>query len=96
MLRGSEDIIKLCKNKLGVGFDEVTNDGLFTIKEVECLGACVNAPMVQINDDFYEDLNPEIMAQMIEDLQNGKKIKVGSQIGRQCSAPLEAKQTQSA
>lgn len=89
MLRGSEEIIKTCKNKLGVDFDQVTSDGLFTIKEVECLGACVNAPMIQINDDYYEDLNPEIMTGILDDLKNGKKIKIGSQIGRQCSAPVQ-------
>ncbi len=89
MLRGSEEIIKTCKNKLGVDFDQVTEDGLFTIKEVECLGACVNAPMVQINDDYYEDLNPEIMIRILDDLKSGKEIKIGSQTGRKCSAPAE-------
>ena len=68
--------------------DQTTVDGLFTFKEVECLGACVNAPVVQINDDFAEDLTAENFLQILEDLQNGKNFQVGSQIGRKCSAPI--------
>lgn len=91
-LRGSDAITKKCKDKLGVDFGEVTKDGEFSLIEVECLGACVNAPMVQINDDYFEDLTPEIMEKIIDDLSAGKKPTVGSQIGRQCSAPIENKQ----
>ncbi len=87
MLRGIDKIVKDCKEKLGIEMDETTADGLFTLKEVECLGACVNAPVVQINDDFAEDLNSENFLKILEDLQAGKSFKVGSQIGRQCSAP---------
>lgn len=87
-LRGSDRVTKICKEKLGIGLGETTSDGMFTLKEVECLGACVNAPVVQINDDYYEDLSDESMLQIIDDLKNGKKPKVGSQIGRQCSAPI--------
>ena len=72
-LRGSADIVKTCRDKLGIGPGETTADGKFTVTEVECLGACVNAPMVQINDDFYEDLTPEIMGRMCDDLKGGKR-----------------------
>ncbi len=86
MLRGIDEIIHDCEKKLGIKMDETTADGLFTLKEVECLGACVNAPMVQINDDFVEDLTSENFLKIIEELKEGKKFKVGSQVGRQCSA----------
>jgi len=90
MLRGSEDLFKLCKEKLNIERNETSADNLFTLKEVECLGACVNAPMVQINDDYYEDLNVENMAKILADLKNNKPVKIGSQTGRQCSKPLPA------
>lgn len=85
MLRGIDKIIKDCEEKLGIEMDETTLDGLFTLKEVECLGACVNAPVVQINDDFAEDLTSENFLQILADLQAGKEFKIGSQTGRQCS-----------
>ncbi len=86
-LRGSDDLTATCLGKLGTKLGETTEDGAFTVVEVECLGACANAPMVQINDLYYEDLTPERMAQIIEDLRAGKEVKMGSQIGRQGSAP---------
>jgi NADH-quinone oxidoreductase subunit E len=86
MLRGIDKIIKDCKAKLGIEMDQTTVDNLFTLKEVECLGACVNAPVVQINDDFAEDLTSENFSKILDDLKAGKKFKVGSQVGRQCSA----------
>jgi len=86
MLRGIDKIIADCKEKLGIEMDETTLDGVFTLKAVECLGACVNAPVVQINDDFAEDLTSENFLKILEDLKAGKEFKVGSQIGRQCSA----------
>ncbi|MCE3255208.1 MAG: nuoE [Rickettsiaceae bacterium] len=87
MLRGAEDLIRVCKEQLGIGLEGTSEDKLFTLKEVECLGACVNAPMVQINDDYYEDLNPEIFSTILNDLKAGKKIKIGSQTGRISSEP---------
>jgi len=84
-LRGSADIMKKCHEKLGIGAGEATTDGKFSLMEVECLGACVNAPMVQINDDYYEDLTPEIMGKIIDDLAAGKNVSVGSQTGRRGS-----------
>ena len=84
-LRGSDQIKKTCRDKLGINPGETTTDGKFTLVEVECLGACVNAPMVQINDDYYEDLTPEIMGKLIDDLAAGKKPSIGSQTGRRGS-----------
>jgi NADH:ubiquinone oxidoreductase subunit E len=90
MLRGIDKIIKTCEEKFGIEMDQTTVDGLFTFKEVECLGACVNAPVVQINDDFAEDLTTESFLKILEDLKSGKSFEIGSQIGRKCSAPLNS------
>ncbi|MDX1423934.1 MAG: NADH-quinone oxidoreductase subunit NuoE [Kiloniellales bacterium] len=84
-LRGSDDITRACLDALGVGLGETTADGQFTVVEVECLGACANAPMVQINDDYYEDLTPERMAEIVAELGAGKAVASGSQTGRQGS-----------
>ena len=84
-LCGSDKIMKACEKELGIHAGETTEDGLFTVVEVECLGACVNAPMVQVNDDFYEDLTPESMTEILGALAKGKDIPVGSQTGRKCS-----------
>jgi NADH-quinone oxidoreductase subunit E len=81
-LCGSDDIVKTAKTKLGIGMGETTMDGKFTIMEVECLGACCNAPMVQVNDDFYEDLTADSMGELIDTLAEGMKPKIGSQKGR--------------
>ena len=85
-LRGSDQLTETCKKKLGIGLKETTKDGKFTLVEVECLGACVNAPMVQVNDDFYEDLTPKTMEKLIDDLGAGKPTKIGPQINRLNSA----------
>ena len=90
-LRGSDDIVSVCKNKLGIDFGETTKDNIFTLLEVECLGACSNAPMVQINDYFYEDLNKNSMIKIIEDIQKGLKPKPGPQSIRTGSEPLNNK-----
>ncbi len=86
-LKGSDNITQVCKNKLSVPMGEITHDDLFSYIEVECLGACVNAPVIQINDDYYEDLDVSDMEKIIADLKAGNEIKVGSQKGRQASAP---------
>ena len=86
-LCGSDDLTQLCRDKLGIGKGETSEDGLFTLVEVECLGACANAPMVQINDDYYEDLTPERFTQLLDALKAGKDVSIGSQSGRQGSAP---------
>jgi NADH-quinone oxidoreductase E subunit len=86
-LRGADQISETCQKKLGIGLKETTKDGLFSIVEVECLGACVNAPVVQINDDFYEDLDPKKLEWLLDELAAGRKPQYGSQTGRQGSAP---------
>jgi len=87
MLRGSEDLKKVCRRMIGEE-NHVTADGTFSWIEVECLGACVNAPMVQINADYYEDLTPESLTRIINDLSAGRKPKPGPQIDRINSAPI--------
>ncbi|MDQ7248115.1 NADH-quinone oxidoreductase subunit NuoE [Dongia sedimenti] len=86
-LRGSDGLTEMCKKKLGVDLHGTSADGKFTIMEVECLGACVNAPMVQINDDFYEDLTPETLAKVLDELAAGRQPKIGPQVDRLNSAP---------
>jgi NADH-quinone oxidoreductase subunit E len=86
MLRGAEDLKTVCKNRIGEQF-EVTADGALSWVEVECLGACVNAPMAQINYDFYEDLTPDSLARILDDLAAGKVPPPGPQIARSFSAP---------
>ncbi len=86
-LRGSDDIVAACEKVLGVRLGETTADGEFTLREVECLGACVNAPMMQIGDDYYEDLDAESVARVIAALKNGETPAPGPQNGRQASAP---------
>ena len=84
---GAEDIKAVCRKRIGEQ-GHVTSDGLFSWIEVECLGACCNAPMVQINDDYYEDLTPENFAKLLDDLAAGRPVKTGSQIGRVSSEPV--------
>ena len=85
-LRGANDLMKLCAEKIGHK-DHISADGLFTWQEVECLGACVNAPMAQINDYYYEDLTPETLGQIIDDFRAGKSPKPGSYAGRHTCEP---------
>lgn len=86
-LRGADDLEKVCRKRIGEQ-GEVTKDGKLSWVEVECLGACVNAPMAQINYDYYEDLTAESFVKIIDDLAAGKKVKPGPQIDRQLSAPV--------
>lgn len=81
-LCGSAKIVEACEKDLGIHVGESTKDGLFTMMEVECLGACANAPMIQINDDFYEDLTPESMSEILASLKRGVMPKPGPQNGR--------------
>lgn len=87
-LRGSDDIVSAVQEAADIHTGETSADGLITLWEVECLGACSNAPMMQINDDFYEDLSGEDAARIINDLRSGKEPKTGPQNGRNGSAPL--------
>ena len=86
-LRGSDKLTKAAKEFSGCNFGETTKDKKFTFVEVECLGACSNAPMVQINDDYYEDLDENSFKKILSDIKNNIQIKKGSQIGRQASHP---------
>jgi NADH-quinone oxidoreductase subunit E len=86
MLRGSTELMDVCKKKIGPK-DKLSADGLFTWQEVECLGACVNAPMAQINDYYFEDLTGESMGQIIDDFRAGKSPQAGSYAGRHTSEP---------
>ena len=84
-LCGSNEIVKATIEHLGIGMGETTPDGKFTLMEVECLGACVNAPMVQINDDYYEDLTPQSIKAILNRLMEDLKPTIGSQTGRKAS-----------
>ena len=87
MLRGSDDVMRACHDAAHVKVGETSSDGLFTLTEVECLGACVNAPVMQVDDDYYEDLDYDRTVALIEALKRGERPKPGSTIGRQTSAP---------
>ena len=91
-LRGSDEVVKACKETLGIGMGETTADGLFTLTEVECLGACVNAPMVQVtsqdgSDEFYEDLDYAGTRELLLKLKRNEKPAPGPQSGRRSSEP---------
>jgi NADH-quinone oxidoreductase subunit E len=87
MLRGAEDIRRICESRIGPQ-NCVSGDGVFSWVEVECLGACCNAPMVQINNDYYEDLDPDNFAKLLADLTAGRPVTKGSQTGRASSEPV--------
>jgi NADH-quinone oxidoreductase subunit E len=88
-LRGSDDVVAACRKVTGIkGWHETSEDGLFTMSEVECLGACVNAPILQIDNDFYEDMDGPLTEKLLEALKRGEALpKPGSMIGRVTSAP---------
>ncbi|XP_067002382.2 NADH dehydrogenase [ubiquinone] flavoprotein 2, mitochondrial isoform X2 [Anabrus simplex] len=86
-LRGSDEIMKCIKSKLHLEVGQTTEDGLFTLSEVECLGACVNAPMVQINDNYYEDLTVKDTEEILDELKEGKVPKPGPRSGRYAAEP---------
>jgi NADH-quinone oxidoreductase subunit E len=87
MLRGSDDVMRACHDAAHVQVGQTSEDGLFTLTEVECLGACVNAPVLQVDDDYFEDLDYDRTVALIEALKRGEKPTPGSSIGRQTSAP---------
>ena len=93
MIRGAYDIVNTCKEKITDKEHELSNDKTCSWMEVECLGACINAPMMQINDDYYEDLNKEKTEKIINQIQNGKKPKPGSYRGRINSEPENNRKT---
>jgi NADH-quinone oxidoreductase E subunit len=92
-LRGSDDVVAVCRRKLGIGVGETSADGRFTLVEVECLGACVNAPILQVNDDFYEDLDGPSTEALLDALAAGRPPPSGSVIGRQGSMPFTGSTT---
>jgi len=87
---GSTVVLEAIQKHLGIHPGETTKDGLFTLTEVECLGACVNAPMMQVGDDYYEDLTPESVVQMLEKWKKGEPVKPGPQTTsrRNCDGPM--------
>ena len=88
LLAGSDDIIKVCKQKIASHETTLSDDKKFSWLEVECLGACSNAPMVQINDDYFEDLTIDSFSQILEKLKNGQTVKAGPQNARFAAEPL--------
>ncbi len=87
-LRGSDEVTKACREFTGIqGWGETSADGLFTMTEMECLGACVNAPILQVDDDFYEDMDAARTKELLEALKRDAPPKMGSMAGRQTSAP---------
>ena len=93
MLRGAYDLVKVCKKKISEKEKSLSKDGKCSWMEVECLGACVNAPMMQINEDYYEDLDKEKCEKIINEIINDKKPKVGSYRGRTNSEPENNRKT---
>ena len=89
MLGGADEVLEATERHLGIRRGGTTADGMFTISVVECLGACCNAPMVQINDDYYEDLTPESFVSILDRLKAGETVTPGSQIGRRTSEPKD-------
>ena len=87
MLRGAYKLVEACKEKISKNENEISEDGNCSWVEVECLGACVNAPMIQINENYYEDLSKEKLIKIIDETKNGKQPKPGSYKGRFNSAP---------
>jgi NADH-quinone oxidoreductase E subunit len=92
-LCGSDAVVEACERKLGIGIGGTTPDGMFTLVEVECLGACVNAPILQVNDDFYEDLDGPATEALLDKLRTGEPPAPGSVIGRQGSEPVTGRAT---
>jgi NADH-quinone oxidoreductase E subunit len=92
-LRGSDDVVVACEKTLGIAMGETTADGLFTLVEVECLGACVNAPVLQVNDDFYEDLDGPATEALLGAFRAGTPPPPGSVIGRHGSEPVTGRTT---
>ncbi len=89
MLRGSDSILDTCKKNIGIDIGEKSIDNKFSLNRVECLGACVNAPVVKINENYFEDLDKNSFVNLIERLKNGKKFKIGPQSKRKGSEPIK-------
>ena len=87
LIRGADKIVKACKNKISQNQNDVSKNGMCSWTEVECLGACVNAPMMQVNDDYYEDLDEKSIDKILDSLIKDKPLKPGSYRGRKNTAP---------
>jgi NADH-quinone oxidoreductase subunit E len=87
MLRGAEALVEVCRRRIHHDPHHLSADGAFSWEEVECLGCCANAPMVQIGKDTYEDLTPELLEKVLDGYTKGNPPKPGSQTGRQASCP---------
>ena len=93
MIRGAYDLVNVCKEKISKNENELSKDGICSWVEVECLGGCVNAPILQINNDYYEDLDKENCEKIIDQILNKKKPKPGSYRGRKNSEPENSRKT---
>ena len=93
MIRGAYKLVDVCKKKISERESEITENGKASWMEVECLGACVNAPMIQINDDYFEDLNEEKLEKIIDQINKNQKPKPGSYRGRLSSEPENIRKT---
>ena len=87
LIRGADKLVKICKEKISEKENKVTEDGRCSWTEVECLGACVSAPMMQVNNDYYEDLDEKNTVKIIDSFMNDKPLKPGSYRGRKNTAP---------
>ena len=93
MIRGSHELVDACKEKISINENDLSKDKSCSWMEVECLGACVNAPMIQINEDYYEDLTKKKTEKIIDQILNGKKPEPGSYRGRTNSEPENNRKT---
>tara|TARA_B100001250_G_C19643658_1_gene719401 strand:- start:304 stop:912 length:609 start_codon:yes stop_codon:yes gene_type:complete len=93
MLRGAYDLVEVCKKKISKKENNISKDGKSSWMEVECLGACVNSPMIQINEDYFEDLSPEKLDKIINQTSKNETLKPGSYKGRLSSEPEDIRKT---
>ena len=93
MIRGAYKLVDVCKKKISKNESEISKDGKFSWLEVECLGACVNSPMIQINEDYFEDLDPDKLEKIIDKINNNEKPIPGSYRGRLSSEPENIRKT---
>ena len=93
MIRGAYELVEACKEKISKNQNELSKDNKCSWMEVECLGACVNAPIIQINDDYFEDLDKEKIVKIIDQISNGEKLIPGSYRGRKNSEPEDSRKT---
>ena len=91
LIRGADKIVKICKEKISPNENEISKNGNCSWLEVECLGACVSAPMLQVNDNYYEDLDEKSTREILDSLMNNKPLKPGSYRGRKSTAPEKSK-----